>query len=163
MCLYCVSVSIGWMLSSISMYFSVGCISIVMYACKWKEYIVIYVCLSCHECKLVLVVYFMYVCWSKVLWMYVILRLCIVLSYMQCRLCVVTYRVIHKGCNFNDDCRAFINHCFNKICANCNIFLTVLTFVKILINFDIMKLPKLLQIRLILEVLGRRWSRILCG
>ena len=59
--------------------------------------------------------------------------------------------VTHKGCDFNDDCRAFISHRFN-----CNILPTVLMLVKLLINFDfnLIKLPKLLQIRFILEVLG---------
>ena len=69
------------------------------------------------------------------------------------------YRVTHKGCDFNDD----------EVCAlpSCNGKLTATMFVMLFINvykgYSQRKRPSHLQICLILEVLCRRWSHILCG
>ena len=43
---------------------------------------------------------------------------------------ITIYWVTHKGCDFNDDCRAFIQSCFNKAlatqqCTDCNHVLNI--------------------------------------
>ena len=76
------------------------------------------------------------------------------------------YTIIHKDCNFNDDCRAFIYSYFNKLCwlqqlPDCIDAWNI--FSKRLQGSYKKWRTKHLQILLIWVVLCRRWRRILCG
>ena len=46
------------------------------------------------------------------------------------------YRVTLKGCDFYDDCRAFIQSCFKKKLGHKNSILTVFTFALRFLNFN---------------------------
>ena len=79
---------------------------------------------------------------------------------------LLKYRVTHKGCDFNGDCRAFIHSYLSKLCAlqqlpdcivACNIIYKRLQGAFKSADRNIFKFSWFWR------VLCRRWSRILCG